>query len=67
MMQRATLNTYVIKDAVRAWKMKAIVVSSPPRYAPSRVQSARSPASKAQAPKKRAISANANMNLVMKK
>jgi len=56
--------THVIKDAVRAWKRTANIVSSPLRYAPIFVQSARMPASKAQAPKNNAISANANMHLV---
>ena len=60
-----SFDTYVIRAAVRAWKTKARVVSRPLRYAPSLVQSARRPVSKAHAPKKRAISAKANMNLVM--
>lgn len=55
--------TYVIKAAVSAWKRAANEVSSPLRYAPIFVQSARRPVSRAQAPKKSAISANANMHL----
>lgn len=60
------LNTYVMRAAFKAWKMKPRVAKKPLKYEPMREQSANRPVNKAHVVKKRAMSMKANMNLVIK-